>query len=51
MDEEGRSFAILDKIMDYRKNDQAVDKQDAYGMCKGQRYRKRTTIEWELEVL
>ena len=30
MDEEGHRYIMLDEIVDHRKNDEAVDKQDAY---------------------
>ena len=51
VDAEGRSFAILEEIIDYRKTDEALTKANAYGEHKGRRYRKRTTVGWELEVL
>ena len=51
VDLEGQSYAILDSIIDYRKNNDAYDKNSAYIMTKrGQKRIRKSTVGWDLLV-
>ena len=48
-DSEGRQFLLLDKILDFRKLDSAVEKKDGYiDGHNGNRHKKITTKGYEL---
>jgi hypothetical protein len=49
IDEEGNRHVLLDDIIDHRKTDSAVDKQDAFViMSNGVKRRKETTQGWQI---
>ena len=51
VDEEGHRKLMLDEIIDHRKNDDAINKDDAYFLSKdGIRRRKITTRGWDFCV-
>ena len=51
VDQEGRSFGILDEIVDHRSNDQAVRKEDGYVIDdRGKRHPKITTRGYDFNV-
>ena len=52
IDDEGRTQIILKEIVDHRSNGRAVKKDDGYLTdSRGRRFRRRTTVGWELQVL
>ena len=51
VDTEGHSYNILDGIVDYKKLDNAISKEDKYIVTKsGQRRLRKSTIGWKLLV-
>jgi len=49
VDEEGHRHLLLDDIIDFRKNETAIDKEDAFvEMANGVRRRRYTTQGWQL---
>ena len=49
IDEEGIRHVLMDDIIDHRKNEQAIDKDDAFTvMSNGVKRRKQTTQGWQL---
>jgi hypothetical protein len=51
VNDEGRSYNIMDEIVHHRKTEAAVPEEDAYVTLKGKRHPVRTTKGWELCVL
>ena len=52
VDTEGHVHTMLDPIIDYTKNGNAVTKEDRYVVTKrGQRCERKTTTGWMLNVL
>ena len=51
VDQEGRSYAILNEIVDHRKDGRAISADDGYFTCQnGRKLPKRTTVGWDLQV-
>jgi len=50
-DEEGNQYHIFKEIVDHRKNPKkAVDKADQYFTKGNRKYKKKTTVGWDLQV-
>jgi hypothetical protein len=43
LDDEGNLFSLLDKIMDHKRNNEAVHKDDAFVIVNGKEQPRRTT--------
>jgi hypothetical protein len=50
VDDEGRSYQILDEIVDHRRTKDAIPDDDAYTTIRGRRHPIRTTRGWEMCV-
>ena len=51
VDEQGRSQLVMEAIIDHRKDDRAVTKDNGYDKVGGTSRKKRTTVGWELKYL
>jgi hypothetical protein len=49
-DSEGRRYLLMDSIIDYRKNPDAVSKDDEFVIVNGKRQRKKTTDGWDFSI-
>jgi hypothetical protein len=50
VDDEGWQFNIMEELVDYRKNEEAVPTTDGYVTVNGHKHPKRTTQGWQLCV-
>jgi len=52
VDEEGKSFAVMDSIVDHRKTDKALSRREGYTIDKrtGAKRKRHTTAGWEFQV-
>jgi hypothetical protein len=48
VDGEGNRHVMMDSIVDHKKNDQALSKDEAFVELKGKRVRRMTTKGWKL---
>jgi hypothetical protein len=51
VDDDGRSYNIIDKIVDHRKTTKAISEEEAYIVIRGKKHPVRTTKGWEMCVL
>jgi hypothetical protein len=50
VDDEGRKYMLMDSIIDHRKDENAVPKDDEYVVVDGKRNRKITTDGWQIII-
>jgi hypothetical protein len=50
IDKEGNQYRLFKCIVNHRKSQRAVDKANQYCVINGQKYMKKTTAGWDLEV-
>ena len=49
-DDDGYQYSLLKGIIDHRKTDEAISKEDGYVLVNGIRRKRISTIGWELQV-
>jgi hypothetical protein len=50
VDAEGRRYMLMDSIIDHRKDENAVPKDDEYVIVNGKRSRRKTTGGWHFNI-
>jgi hypothetical protein len=50
VDAKGRKYMLMDSIIDHRKDESAVAKDDEYVVVNGKRNRKKTTDGWQFNI-